>query len=1005
MLILKLMIVTIIIVYLGKFWDSQILERKERMKLEIGGNYSNFKLIEEKFVKEINGVGRLFIHENSGAQLYNIENNDDNKVFSISFRTPPEDSTGLPHILEHSVLCGSRKFPTKEPFVELAKGSLNTFLNAMTFPDKTMYPIASKNKKDFLNLMDVYLDAVFFPAIYVNPNILKQEGWHYEIYKPEDDISYKGVVYNEMKGAFSQPESVLFRKIQEHLYPDTPYGFESGGDPEFIPNLTQEQFLKFHKKYYHPSNSYIYIYGDGNILEYLEFLDREYLSNFSKDEVFSEINFQTPFSEPKEFIIDYPISKGEKEEEKSFLSLSYSVGKSTDGEICLAFDILNYLLLQTDSAPLKRALIQAELGKDVVGSFDNSILQPIFSIIVKNSNLEKKEEFKKVVFNTLKRLVSEGIDKKLIQAAINIYEFQLREADHGSYPKGLIYGIQIMDSWLYGSNPRIHLEYESTLNKIKTALNTNYFEKLIEKYILNNNHSIMMIVKPKKGMAELKEKEVQRKLTQFKSSLTKKEVEKLIEEAVKLRKIQMTPDSKEELNKIPLLSIDDIEKEVEKIPIEEKKEKDIKVLFHPLFTNGIIYMNLYFDIDMVPENLIPYISLLSQLLGKLDTKTYNYIDLSNEVNTHTGGIQYRVEAFSEKDNDDIYHPKFIIKSRALIKKLPQLNSLLNDIMINTQFSDDQRIKEIIQETKSRIEKRIQGQGHLVVANRIYSYFSPLGHYLELLNGIEYYKFLSYLEKNYEQKVHEIKENLIKISKMIFNKNILLISLTSENKHYEDFKRHLPSLIENFNTSSDKKQDYKFDLSAKNEGLLTSSEVQYVGKGYNFKKLDHSYSGTLQVLKTILSYDYLWNNIRVRGGAYGAFFNISRDGNVFLGSYRDPNLIETLNTYNNIPEYLKTFDVDEREMRKYIIGTISRLDTPYSTSIKGEIATARYLKNINYEELQKERIEILNSNRQDIRNATRLMKDILKKNYLCVLGNENKISDNKEIFNNLVNLFD
>ena len=975
------------------------------MKLEIGGSYSGFKLLEEKFIEEVNGIGRLFVHDISGAQLYNIENDDDNKVFSISFRTPPEDSTGLPHILEHSVLCGSRKFPTKEPFVELAKGSLNTFLNAITFPDKTMYPIASKNKKDFINLMDVYLDAVFFPSIYENPNTLKQEGWHYDINNSEDDISYKGVVYNEMKGAFSQPESVLFRKIQECLYPDTPYGVESGGDPEFIPNLTQEQFLKFHKSYYHPSNSYLYIYGDGNILEFLQFIDKEYLNNFSRKIVLSKINLQTPFSTPKEFYINYPISKGEGKEDKTFLSLSYSVGKSTDAEICLAFDILNYLLLQTNSAPLKRALIQAELGKDVTGSFENSILQPIFSIVVKNSNPDKKEAFKSIVYNTLERLVEEGIDKKLIEAAINIYEFQLREADHGSYPKGLIYGIQIMDSWLYDSNPSIHLEYEKILRNIKTALNTNYFEEMIEKYILNNNHSVMMVVKPKKGMAELKEGEVEKKLDRFKSSLSKKEIEKLVEETIKLREIQMTPDSKEDLNKIPLLSISDIEIDVEKIPIEEKMENDIKVLFHPLFTNGIAYMNLYFDIDMVPKELIPYVSLLSQLLGKLDTDKHNYIDLSNEINIHTGGIQYRVEAFSEKDNDAMYSPKFIVKSRTLIEKLPQLNSLLEEIITGTRFSDDKRIREIIQETKSRIEKRIQGQGHLVVAQRLYSYFSSLGYYLELLNGIEYYRFISDLDSNYKEKVNEIKENLVKVSQLIFNKKTIFISLTCENKHYKDFKGLFPNLIESLASNHNSKVKYDFDLSVKNEGLLTSSEVQYVGKGYNFKNVGYSYNGSLQVLKTILSYDYLWNTIRVQGGAYGAFFNISRDGNMFLGSYRDPNLIETLNAYNKTPEYLKNFDVDEREMRKYIIGTISRLDTPYSNSIKGEVATARYLKNIKYEDLQKERLEILNTKKQDIRNTSELIEAVLRKNYLCVLGNENKISENKEVFNKLINLFD
>ena len=975
------------------------------MTIEVNKVYYGFKLLEEIAIKEVNGVGRLFIHEKSGAQLYNIENEDDNKVFSISFRTPTEDSTGLPHILEHSVLCGSRKFPTKEPFVELAKGSLNTFLNAMTFPDKTMYPIANKNKKDFINLMDVYLDAVFYPAIYDNPNTLRQEGWHYEIEEPKGELTYKGVVYNEMKGAFSQPESVLFRKIQESLYPDTPYGVESGGDPEFITDLTQKEFLAFHKRYYHPSNSYIYTYGDGNILEYLEFIDHEYLNNFEKLEVESEINLQDPFEKPQDLTIDYPISKGEKEEDKTFLSLSYSVGRSTDAETSLAFDILNYLLLQTSSAPLKRALVEAKLGKDVIGSFESSILQPIFSIVVKNSNPEKKKEFEKVIYDTLKQLVKEGIDKKLIEAAINIYEFQLREADHGSFPKGLIYGIEIMDSWLYGSNPSIHLEYEETLKKIKTALNSDYFEKMIEKYILNNKHSIMLTAKPKKGLAEERERKTQEELAQFKTGLSEEEIQKLIQETMDLRKMQMESDSKEKLNTIPLLSINDIEPKVEEFPLEKRQEQEVDILFHPLFTNAISYVNLYFDTDMVPQELLPYLSLLSQLLGKLDTNKYKYMDLSNEINIHTGGIQYRTEAFGENGSDEIYYPKFMVKSRALVDKLPQLHSLIKEIIINTDFSDDKRIKEIIQETKSRIERRIQSQGHLVVAHRLYSYFSQIGHYLELLNGIAYYKFLSDLDENYNDKAQEIKENLQKVSELIFNKNNLLISLISEEDDYSRFKNHLHILIDDLKTGTGNRVKYKFDFSTKNEAFMTSSEVQYVGKGYNYKKIGHSYNGTLQVLKTVLSYDYLWNSIRVQGGAYGAFFNIGRDGNVFVGSYRDPNLMESLNVYDGTPEYLKNFDVDDREMRKYIIGTISRLDTPYTNATKGEIATARYLRHIKQEDLQRERTEILNANKQDIKDASQLMQDVLQKNYIAVLGNEDKITEHKEVFDHLINLFE
>lgn len=975
------------------------------MQLEVEKTYHGFKLINQKEVKEVNGIGRLFVHKKSGAQLYHIENEDDNKVFSISFRTPPKDSTGVPHILEHSVLCGSRKFPIKEPFVELAKGSLNTFLNAMTFPDKTMYPIASQNDKDFLNLMDVYLDAVFYPNIYENSNILKQEGWHYDIDDVAGEITYKGVVYNEMKGAFSSPDSVLARKMQETLFPDSPYRVESGGDPKYIPDLTQEQFVAFHKKYYHPSNSYLYIYGNGNILEYLKFIDKEYLSKFQKTQVDSKIPIQKSFDRPKEVTIDYPISKGEREVDKTFLALSFVVGKSTDAETYLAFDILTYLLLQTSSAPLKRALIDADLGKDVTGSFESSILQPMFNIVVKNSNPEKKENFESVVFKTLEGLVKEGIDKKLVEAAINRYEFSLREADYGSYPKGLMYGIQMMDSWLYDSDPVMHLEYEKTLEKVKKALTSNYFEQMIEKYLLNNHHRALMVVKPKRGLAEEREKATCEKLTKFKASLSGKEIEKLIQETMELRKRQITPDSPEDLNTIPLLNIEDINPNVEKLPLEEKKEKETDILFHPLFTNGIAYVNLYFDTNIVPQELLPYVALLSRLLGKLSTEKYSYEDLSNEINANTGGIQFTTEAFGENGSDKQYYPKFIVKSRALVDKLPKLNSLIKEIILHTKFSEEKRLKEIIRESKSRMERMMQSSGHLVVAHRLYSYFSPIGHYLEVLNGIEYYKFLVDIEEHFDRKKSQIKENLIKVSRLIFNKNQLLISVTAQEKDYDKFVQELPTLIEELNTEKNNPLEYKFGFEIKNEGLMTSSEVQYVGKGYNFKKLGYSYKGSLQVLKTILSYDYLWNQIRVQGGAYGAFFNAGRDGNIYFLSYRDPNLIETLNAYDGTSEYLKNFDVNEREMRKYIIGTISGLDTPLTSAGKGELAASRYIRHIKYEDVQRERTEVLNTTKKDIRDTFHLIGDVLDQGYLCVMGNEDKIMANKKVFNNLINLFE
>ncbi|MCM0647257.1 insulinase family protein [Clostridium swellfunianum] len=975
------------------------------MKLETSKVYHGFKLLEQKHIDEINSTASLFEHEKSGARLFYLQNEDDNKVFSISFRTPPEDSTGLPHILEHSVLCGSRKFPSKEPFVELIKGSLNTFLNAMTFSDKTMYPVASRNNKDFRNLMDVYLDAVLYPNIYKTPEILMQEGWHYELDDKDSELTYKGVVYNEMKGAFSSPESILMRKVQESLFPDTPYGFESGGDPEVIPDLTQEQFLSFHKKYYHPSNSYIFLYGDMDILEQLSFIDSEYLKDFDRIQIESEIPYQKPFNEVRKVVLDYPISENEKEEDKAFLSLNFIVGDATNNELYYAFDILEHLLLETPAAPLKKALIDANLGKDVFGSFDNSVLQPTFSVVVKNSSESKIEEFKKVVFDTLKGLVEKGIDKKLVESSINIKEFQLRESEFDGYPKGLVYGIKCMDSWLYGENPVLHLEYEEALAKVKTALTSNYFEKLIEQYLLNNTHSSLVVVNPKKGLGEQKAEELKKKLADYKASLSEAELNKIIDNTAKLKVRQETPDSQATLEKIPLLSLEDIDPKSEELPLEEKSIKGLKTLVHPIFTSGIAYVNMYFDSTVVPQDKLPYISLLSSVLGKIGTEKYGYEELSNIININTGGIRFSGEAFAECGSSEIFYPKFSVRAKALVKKLPDLMEIIGEILSSTVYEDKKRIKEILQEMKSRMEMRMLQRGHTVAAKRASSYFSPIAKYEETLIGLSFYKFIADLDNNFDARFNEIVESFKLLSKLIFNKEIVLLSFTGDEKDYRDFEQSFTALYDRLGDQKPEQNKYSFEAKALNEGLMTSSKVQYVAKAFNFRDLGYNYTGTLQVLKTIVGFDYLWNRVRVQGGAYGAFSNFQWGGNTVFTSYRDPNLSETLVAYDKAADFVQNFDADTREMTKYIIGTISEVDSPLSPAMKGIVSDEYYIRNIKHESVQKERNEILSTNKEAIRKLAPVISEGMKQNYFCVLGSEEKIKASKDLFGSTMNIFE
>jgi len=978
---------------------------REELNMKLNEIYHGFRLAGEQEIEEINSTARTFLHEKSGARLLYLQNDDDNKVFSITFRTPPRDHTGIPHILEHSVLCGSRKYPSKEPFIELAKGSLNTFLNAMTFPDKTMYPVASRNARDFTNLMDVYLDAVFHPNIYQYSEIFMQEGWHYELESRDNALDYRGVVYNEMKGVFSSPESVLFRKIPESLFPDTAYGFESGGDPDVIPALTYEEFISFHKRYYHPSNSYIVFYGDGDLQEHLRLLNEGYLQDYERIEVDSEINVQAPFSEPCELETSYALMPNEDIEDKTFLSLNFAVDRATNPEVTLALTILEYLLLETPAAPLKKALQDAAIGKDVFGSFEKDILQPIFSIVVKNSNPEKRNSFRTLVFDTLTDLVNRGIDKKQIEAAINIHEFRLREADFKGLPKGIVYCIAAMGSWLYGGDPLLNLQYEPTLRSVKKALKENYFENLIRKYLIDNTHQSLVTVVPEKGLMERKAVELQHELDEYKKGLSDEQIDVLVKQSGELKRRQATPDSPENLKKIPLLSLKDIDPESEKLPLQDTVHEHIHVLEHPIFTSGIAYMNLFFDTSSVLLEDIPYLSLLASMLGKIRTDRYSYAELSNQILINTGGISFAPETFSYKDDDSVYYPKLLVRSKALVNKLPELSDLVGEILKASRFDDAKRLREIIQETRSRFEMGIYDRGHFVASGRLLSYFSPRARYAEQLGGISYFKFLTGIEKNFEALTDEIRARLERVVQAVFNRNNLTVSITTDKSQLSAFSENFPRILEALHDSHAEKQDYALQTEKRNEGLLTPGKVQYVAKGYNFKNLGFKYRGSLQVLRTIASLDYLWNRIRVQGGAYGSFARFSWDGNMYFCSYRDPHLAETLDVYDGAADYFRSFNTDAREIRKYIIGTVSRLDHPLTPSMKGELAAERHFCGIEHADVQKTRDEVLSTDVKNIRECADLIAASMHQNCHCVLGNEGIIRESSNLFDDLVQVFE
>lgn len=960
-----------------------------------------YELLIEDDIADINSKGYLLRHKKSGARIMVIANDDENKVFHIAFRTPPKDSTGVAHILEHSVLCGSEKFPSKDPFVELVKGSLNTFLNAMTYPDKTMYPVASCNDQDFRNLMHVYMDAVFHTNIYNKEEIFRQEGWNYHLESPEDELTYNGVVYNEMKGAFSSPDDVLDREILNSLFPDTPYGNESGGDPAFIPDLTYQDFLEFHRKYYHPSNSYIYLYGNADMEERLKWLDEEYLEKYDAIQVDSAIPMQKPFERPVEIKKKYSISNTEEEKDNTFLSYNVAIKTSLDVQLANAFSVIEYALLTAPGAPLKQALLDAKIGKDIQGSYDSGVYQPIFSVVAKNSNTDSKDRFLEIIQDVLKQTVKDGIDKKALLAGINNMEFKFREADYGTYPKGLMYGIDAMDSWLYDdAAPFDYLKQLDIFKFLKDQTETDYFEKLIQEYLLDNTHASVVIVEPQKGLTAIIEQDIKKKLKEYKESLSPEEIQELTDKTEKLRLFQETPSTKEELEAIPVLEASDIKREAGKFYNEEHFLGDTIVLHHNMYTNGIGYLKLLFDTKYVPLEYIPYLGILKAVLGMVDTQHFSYGELFNEINIHSGGIYPGIEMFVA-DKQGGCRTMFEIKAKILYEKLDFAFDMIEEMIFTSKIEDEKRLYEIIAEIKSRVSVRLNSAGHSTAAIRSMSYFSQTSAFNDAVSGIRFYKLVESLEVHFDEKKEELIRILKELMKMIFRKDTLLGSYTADDAGFAPLLERLSVLKEKLFEETGVTPHGKLETEQKNEGFQTSSKIQYVARAGNFVQAGLKYTGVLKILKVVLSYEYLWVNIRVKGGAYGCMSGFGKTGDSYFVSYRDPNLRKTNEVYEGVVDYVRNFTVADRDMTKYIIGTISEMDTPLNPSAKGSRSLGAYISNMTEEDLQKERDEVLNATQEDVRALWKIMEAIVAADNICVIGNEEKLAEEKDMFKVLV----
>ncbi len=957
----------------------------------------NYTKITTKYIEDIQSNVTIYRHNKTNARICTIENDDTNKVFSIAFRTPAINNGGLTHILEHSVLCGSKKYPVKDPFVELLKSSLNTFLNAFTFPDKTMYPCASQNDKDFKNLMSVYMDAVFYPQIYQHEEIFMQEGWHYHLLDEKDPITYNGVVYNEMKGAFSDPQQILLRNIMHSLYPDTAYGFESGGDPKYIPDLTYEEFKDFHSKFYHPSNAYIFLYGNCDMKERMEWLDKEYLSSFEAIDFDTTIQLQPAFKKPYSSTQYYPLEKEKPLEHKSFLSYNVAFPSTLDAKLMIATSILVDCILNNPGAPLKQALIDAKLGDDVSAFFDDGLLQPMLGIIIMNSDAQREEEFIRIVNEKLQEMIEKGLNHEAILSLINYQEFKVREGKFDGLPKGLDIEITCLSSWLYSEDlPFAKVENLKYFDELRKDLENGYFEQIIEKYILNNQHKTYVKLVPSYTYAEEKEQELVQKLADYKASLSQEEIKELIHKTEQLAVYQSTPSTPEEIATLPKLELKDINPTPEKLNCE-KIDGVYPTLFSDYYTNGIDYVGYSFDVTHIDKTTIQYAQLLADLLSFVSTKKYTYAELNQLIQNYTGGIQFKLQPYKTMKREN--KVSFDITFSALKKNVSEANQLVLEMLYQTDFKETKRLYERISELNVGMEMNIANRGHVVSYIRAGSYTDETMALMDAIGGIGYLDFIHDLYEHFEEKKDEMIEKLKELISTIFAKKRFLLKFTGKKEDYLDFKSYADEAYEAFNDQFvEYRSDYQKELL--NEGFKTQFDVNFVSRIGFYKE---AYHGAMLVLNNALSLDYLWMQVRVHGGAYGVMLQTPQTGAIGIMSYRDPEIARTNQVYEKIVEYIEKFNPSDEDLLKFKIGAIGGIDVVLHVSSKGARAQMNYLTGNTYELQSQYRKEALEATTEDIVALAPLFKEILGQGAICVIGNAGSVEKNKSLFSHVRNL--
>jgi len=948
-----------------------------------------FELIKEADIAEINTRARLFRHVASGAELLSLENDDENKVFGITFRTPPSDSTGVAHIMEHSVLGGSRKYPVKEPFVELVKGSLKTFVNAFTFPDKTCYPVASQNVQDFYNLVDVYLDAVFYPRISLET--LQQEGWHYELENLEATMTYKGIVFNEMKGEYSSPDSLLGQYSHVSVFPDNSYGFDYGGDPKHISDLTYEQFKAFHDTFYHPGNARIFFYGDDDPDERLRLL-QEYLKDYQAIEVDSAITLQPHFDQPQRKTFAYAASE-DTEGQKAYLTVNWLLPESMDVELTLGLSILSYILVGTAASPLRKALIDSGLGEDITGrGLDGELRQMAFSTGLKGIAIEDADKVESLILDTLAQLIKDGIEPDMVEAALNTTEFRLRENNTGSFPRGISLMLRSLMTWLHDGDPVAPLAFETPLAAIKAKLAADkaYFEKQIEEHLLQNTHRVTVILEPDPTLAQRQEADEAERLAKAKAAMTEAELQAVIDKAHKLKLMQETPDSPEALATIPSLTKDDLAKEIKRIPLAVSEEDGCQIFYHDLFTNGIVYLDVGFNLHTVPQELLPYVSLFSQALLKIGTETEDFVKLSQRIGRKTGGI-WPSTFTSIMHQSDEGTAWLFLRGKTTVSQTGDLLDILRDVLLTVKLDNQARFKQMVLEAKAGLEASLIPGGHGIVDTRLRANFNEIDWLDEQMGGISYLFFLRRLIEDVEHDWPGVLEKLEEVRRILLNRDSMLCNVTLDETNWQQFQPELAAFLSALPAGPVNISQWTPQYTAMSEGLTMPAQVNYVGKGANLYRLGYKLRGSHLVITNHLRTTWLWEKVRVQGGAYGGFCSFDSNSGVFnYLSYRDPNLLTTLDNYDQASQFLQRVELSEDEITKSIIGAIGQLDAYQLPDAKGYTSLVRHLIGLTDEIRQRQREEVLSTTLADFRAFGDVLGQVNKNGLVVVLGSSEAI---------------